>query len=67
MAIYTPETPGANKAIVLVNGKVHDKVTYVDTSKGFIDKCRWPIKLDKYRKRVLTKRVRGKVEVVFND
>lgn len=50
---------------VFVNGKKIDGVMYADTKRGIVRVVRRPIKIDKYHKRVLTRTVRGHVEVVF--
>lgn len=50
---------------VFVNGKKIDGVMYADTKRGIVRVVRRPIRLDKHMKRVLTKTLRGHVEVVF--
>jgi len=50
---------------VFVNGKKIDGVMYADTKRGIVRIVRRPIKTDKYHKRVLTRTIRGHVEVVF--
>lgn len=52
---------------VYVDGREIRKVVYADTKRGIVDAYREPLKLDKHKKRVLTRRHRGKVEVVFYD
>lgn len=50
---------------VFVNGKKIDGVMYADTKRGIVRIVRRPIRLDKHMKRVLTKTLRGNVEVKF--
>lgn len=60
-------TPGDGRGIrkVMVNGKEVEKCFYADTKRGIADCYRSPFKVDKWRKRLLSKRYRGKVEVVY--
>jgi hypothetical protein len=53
------------KRVVFLNGKEIDGVVYADTERGIVRICRQPLRADKHNKRVLTKTVRGHVEVVF--
>jgi hypothetical protein len=46
--------------IVYVDGKPLSHVFYVDLKRGIVDRYRTPIKLDKYKKRVITERIRSK-------
>ncbi len=48
---------------VFLNGKLIDRVMYADTSAGFVRVVGNPVKLDKWKKRVLTRTLRGVVEV----
>ena len=50
---------------VFLNGKKIDHVVYADTKRGVVRVVRQPVRTDKYHKRVLTRTVRGHVEVVF--
>ena len=61
--IHTPDD-GRQLRIVYVDGKRVDEVFYADTKRGVVDAYRRPHKIHKYGKRLLTKRHRGKVEVV---
>lgn len=53
------------KRVVFLNGKEIDGVVYADTKRGIVRVCRHPLKLDKHHKRVLTRTIRGHVEVCF--
>ena len=48
---------------VFLNGKLIDRVMYADTRAGFVRVVGNPVKLDKWKKRVLTRTLRGVVEV----
>lgn len=48
---------------VYVNGRLVKNCKYADTKKGIADVYRFPLRTDKYRKRVLTKRLHGTIEV----
>ena len=50
---------------VFVDGLKIDRVMYADTKRGIVRVTHSPIRLDKHRKRVLTKTLRGHVEVFF--
>ncbi|WP_237673827.1 hypothetical protein [Vreelandella profundi] len=68
--IYTPgDVRGRFK--VYVDSKLLSRCFYADTKRGIADAYATnkagQVKLDKYRKRTLTKRYRGKVEVVPCD
>ncbi len=52
---------------VRVNGKRIDRVFYVNLTKGIVRAFRYPIKIDKHRKRVLHYTLRGKIEVITRD
>ena len=59
--IYTPKNTGP--ADVFLNGKLVDRVMYADTRAGIVRVVGSPVKLDKWKKRVLTRTLRGTVEV----
>lgn len=46
-----------------LNGKMVERVRYVDDKKGTVRVVPFPARLDKYRKRVLERTLHGKVEV----
>ncbi len=48
---------------VFLNGKQIYGVVYADTRRGIVRFVRYPIKLDRWGKRVLTRTLRGVVEV----
>lgn len=48
---------------VFLNGKLVDRVMYADTRAGIVRVVGSPVKLDKWKKRVLTRTLRGTVEV----
>ena len=48
---------------VFLNGKLIDRVTYADTRAGIVRVVGNPLKLDKWKKRVLTRTLRGAVDV----
>jgi hypothetical protein len=50
---------------VYVNDKPIKNVLYADTLKGVVRCYREPLKLDKYRKRALTRTLHGNVRVEF--
>jgi hypothetical protein len=50
---------------VFVNGKHISSAVYADTGKGIVRYAPKPLRLDKYKKRVLTRTLRGEVEVVM--
>ena len=58
--IYTPKNGPVR---VLVDGKQVRRCFYADTVRGIADCYREPPKLDKWKKRALSFRVRGKVTV----
>jgi len=49
---------------VFLNGKKIEHVLYADEKRGIVRVTIWPIRLDKWRKNVLCKTLRGRVEVV---
>jgi len=59
--IYTPKNTGP--ADVFLNGNRIERVIYADTKRGFVRVVGSPVKLDKWKKRVLTRTLRGTVEV----
>ncbi len=59
--IYTPKNTGP--ADVFLNGRRIDRVIYADTRRGFVRVIGNPVKLDKHKKRVLWKTLRGDVVV----
>lgn len=52
---------------VWLDGKLVRHVTLADTKRGKVVVCLYPIRLDKHRKRVLTKTLYGEVEVRFRE
>ncbi len=56
---------GRGNRDVFIDGKKIEHVMYADTKRGIVRVTHTPIKVDKYRKRVLTKTLRGRVEVAF--
>lgn len=58
---------GRGRREVLVNGKRVDMVFYADTRRGVVRAYRAPLKLDKWRKRVLTRTLHGAVQVRMAD
>jgi hypothetical protein len=54
-------------AEVRVNGKAVEMPFYVDTRKGIVRAFRHPLQKDKYSKRLLTRTVKGSVEVITRD
>ncbi|SDF69775.1 hypothetical protein SAMN05216571_101262 [Onishia taeanensis] len=61
--IHVPED-GRGPREVFVDGHKIDKVCYADTRRGIVDYYPQPIKVDKWGKRVISRRMRGRVEVV---
>lgn len=65
--IHTPDD-GRGPREVYVDGKKLDKVFYADTRRGIACYYPQPYKTDRWRKRILSRQVRGRVEVrQFND
>lgn len=60
--IHTPDD-GRGLRDIFVNGRKIDSAFYADTRRGIVRAYRDPIKLDKWRKRALTKTLHGVVEV----
>lgn len=48
---------------VFLNGKLIDRVMYADTRTGIVRVVSNPLKLDRWKKRILTRTLRGTVEV----
>jgi hypothetical protein len=65
--IHTPND-GRGRRKVLLNEREIDGVFYADTKKGIVDRYRTDALgmkiLDKHRKRILSRRYHGKVEVI---
>lgn len=61
--------PGDGRGMrkVFVNGKLIDQVFYADTKKGIVDHYPQPLKVHKHRKRMISRRLRGCVEVSCED
>jgi hypothetical protein len=55
---------GRGRRDVFLNGKLIERVTYADTRRGIVRVVGNPIKLDKWKKRVLWQTLRGAVVVV---
>lgn len=64
--IATPKSVPAGTE-VFVNGKRMEEVFYADDRRGIVDCYRKPVRLDKYKKRILSKRYRGEVKIVLPD
>ena len=60
--IHTPDD-GRGPRDVFVDGKMVDRVFFADTKRGIIRAYKYPLRLDKWRKRALSKTMRGVVEV----
>ena len=60
--IHTPED-GRGPREVFVDGKLVYRVFFADTRRGIVRAYLYPLRLDKWRKRVLSKTMRGFVEV----
>jgi hypothetical protein len=60
--IHTPND-GKGSRRVLVNGKEVRRCFFADTHRGIADCYRHPIKLNKWKKRALSRRMRGVVVV----
>lgn len=52
---------------VFLNGKKLKGVLCADENRGVVKVVQYPIRLDKYRKRVLSKILRGSVRVEFKQ
>ncbi|MGO3214770.1 MAG: hypothetical protein ACTIJ4_01570 [Halomonas sp.] len=68
--IHTRED-GRGRRYFLLNGKRLERCFYADTKRGIADVYSTDkdgaVKIDKHRKRALSKRLRGTIEVVFYD
>jgi oligoribonuclease NrnB/cAMP/cGMP phosphodiesterase (DHH superfamily) len=60
--IHTPKD-GRGLRDVIVNGKLVDHVFFADTRRGIVRAYKYPLRLDKWRKRVLFETLHGVVEV----
>ncbi|SHK68561.1 hypothetical protein [Halomonas caseinilytica] len=61
--IHTPHDGGGARD-VFVDGRKVDGAFYADTKRGIVDYYPKPLKIHKRGKRVITRRLRGHVEVV---
>ena len=62
--VHTPYDGRGTNRDVLLNGNKIDRVIYADEKRGIVRVLRSPIRLDKWRKLVLWRTFRGRVEVV---
>ena len=60
--IHTPKD-GRGPRDVFVNGKLVEQVFFADTRRGIVRAYKRPLRLDKWRKRVLSETLHGLVEV----
>lgn len=60
--IHTPKD-GRGLRDVFVDGKLVERVFFADTRRGIVRAYRYPLRLDKWRKRVLSETLHGVVEV----
>lgn len=60
--IHTPKD-GRGLRDVFVDGKLVERVFFADTRLGIVRAYRYPLRLDKWRKRVLSETLHGVVEV----
>lgn len=60
--IHTPND-GRGPRDVFVNGKIVEEVFFADTRRGIVRAYKRPLRLDKWRKRVLSETLHGLVEV----
>lgn len=56
---------GRGPRILYVDGKMVSSALFADVRRGLVVAARTPVRLDKYRKRILKRRIRGRVEVFF--
>ena len=63
--VHTPYDGRGTNRDVLLNGNKIDRVLYADEKRGIVRVTHSPMRLDKWRKRILWKTLRGRVEVVF--
>lgn len=61
--VHTPYDGRGNRDVFL-NGKKIERVIYADEKRGIIRVTDTPLRLDKWRKNILWKTLRGRVEVV---
>lgn len=54
---------GRGSRDVFLNGKLIDRVVYADTRAGIVRVVGNPLNLDRWKKRILTRTLRGTVEV----
>ncbi len=62
--VHTPHD-GRPARRIYVDGKCVWGAFYADTRRGIVDAYRWPVKLHKYGKRALSRRLRGRVTVEY--
>ena len=60
--IHTPKD-GRGQRDVFIDGKRVDRVFFADTRRGIVRAFKYPLRLDKWRKRVLSETLRGVVDV----
>lgn len=60
--IHTPDD-GRGPRDVFLNGKLIKHVFFADTKRGIVRIYKHPLRLDKWRKRVLSETMRGVVDV----
>lgn len=60
--IHTPKD-GRGQRDVFVDGKLVKGVFFADTRRGIVRAYKYPLQLDKWRKRVLSETMHGVVEV----
>ena len=60
--IHTPND-GRGYREVYVDGRKVERAFFADVKRGIVDFYPLPLRADKHRKRVISKRLRGKVEV----
>jgi hypothetical protein len=61
--IHTPDDGRPRNRLVFLNGKQVHRVVYADPRRGIVRVVSDPIKLNRWKKRVLTRTLRGVVEV----
>ena len=64
MTRYTVDDRDLIEAVFL-NGRKVDYCFFADTRRGVVRVFRFPFRPDKYKRRVLTKTLRGRVEVLL--
>ena len=65
MKIYASDVPQGTK--VYVDGQEVKRVFYVDTSRGLVRRYRDGLPLDRWRKRVLSEALRGRIVIEFPE